>query len=193
MVEDEQTKAPAPEQGEKATDEQKTPLTPEEELRMQVAELTTLVKSRQAELENYRKRMEREVAEYKEHANDRLVRDFVDVLDNFSLALKHGVDEKGVRMIYGLFMDKLKSHGVEERSFAGKPFDANFCQPLTTRHDPKQKEGVVLEEIAKAYFVNGKVVRPARVIVNKRAEQEEKEQAKNNDEQKSDHKHDNKK
>lgn len=143
-------------------------LTKEEKLQAQVDDLTDMLKRKQAEFENVRKRMETEQAEFRKHASDKVILNFVEILDHFSLALKHGVDEQGVKMIYGQFLDKLKQFGVEEVSCVGQVFDPNVAEAIMTRKEEDKEDNIVLDEMNKAYKIHGKLVKCAKVIVNKK-------------------------
>jgi hypothetical protein len=64
-------------------------------------------------------------------------------------------------------LDILKSHGVEQIKSLGEKFDPALHEAMTQRAEPDQEENVVLEEFQKGYKLNGRVIRPSKVIVNK--------------------------
>jgi hypothetical protein len=65
----------------------------------------------------------------------------------------------------------LKSHNVEQIEAMGEQFDPAMHQAMTQQSDPDKEENVVLEEFQKGYRLNGRVIRPSRVIVNKLPEE----------------------
>jgi molecular chaperone GrpE len=144
------------------------------ELELQNVELIDLLQRKQAEFENYRKRIEKEQCEFAKHSSDRLICELLEVLDNFSLSIKHGIDEQGVKMIYEQFLSKLQKLGVFEYSMLGKKFDPNFCEVLCVQNSKDKEDGVVVEEIAKGYMAHDKVLRCAKVVINKKDDAEKK-------------------
>jgi molecular chaperone GrpE len=64
-------------------------------------------------------------------------------------------------------LDILKSHGVEQIKSVGEKFEPTLHEAVTQRNEPGKEEGVVLEEFAKGYKLNGRAIRPSKVIVNK--------------------------
>lgn len=144
------------------------------ELEIQNSELIDLLQRKQAEFENYRKRIEREQSEFSKHATDKLVADLLEVLDNFSLALKHGLDEKGVQMIYEQFVTKLKKIGVEEFSMLGKKFDPCVCEAVAVIHDNSKDDCAIVDELGKGYKVHDRILRCAKVVINKKENSDDK-------------------
>jgi len=151
------------------------------ELESQNAEIVDLLQRKQAEFENYRKRIEREQCEYSKHVADKLICEFLEILDNFSLSLKHGVDELGVKMIYEQFLSKLQKFGVIEYSMLGKKFDPNFCEVLCVMKADDKEDGIVIDEIAKGYMAHDRVLRCAKVVINKKDIDDDKVENKKNE------------
>lgn len=143
-------------------------LTKEEELQNKVDELTDMLQRKQAEFENFRKRTQKETSDFAKFACNDLIVELLEVMDNFSLALKHGVDEKGVEMIYAQLLSKLEKRGLSEVEVEGKSFDPNTSEALMTRSEDGKEDNAVLEVVTRGYKVHDKVVRHAKVIVNKK-------------------------
>jgi molecular chaperone GrpE (heat shock protein) len=84
---------------------------------------------------------------------------------------------KGIRIIYDQLLDILKSHNVEQIKALGEKFDPAVHQAMTQQTDPDKDENIVLEEFQRGYKLNGRVIRPSKVIVNKlAAEQTDRQQ-----------------
>jgi len=140
----------------------------------QVADLTERLLRLQAEFENYRRRMQREKEEVALYANQKLLLNFLPVLDNLERALSAPPtegDEKlrqGVELTARSFRDALAKEGVTPIEAVGQPFDPNVHDAVMTDEDPEQPDGTVLVELLKGYRLNDRVIRASMVKVNKR-------------------------
>ncbi len=136
-----------------------------------------------AEFDNYRKRTAREFAYLIKNANERLILELLETLDNFQRALdsaKTSSDyenfHKGVALIYTHMKDLLSKEGLKEIEVIGKPFDPNFHEAVTQAESDKYDDGIVMEEISKGYLLNDRLLRASKVVVSKgRSKEEEKE------------------
>ena len=132
--------------------------------------MQTLVR-RQADFENYRKRVERERQEDRRHGVGRLIEDLLPVLDAFERALKAHDDpayeeyRKGLELIYRQLWDTLARHGLERIAAAGKPFDPHYHQAIERVESAEHPEGTVLEVLQDGFLFHGRVVRPSIVRV----------------------------
>ncbi len=133
------------------------------------------VKMTQAELVNYRKRKDEEVSNMLKFANQDLISELINVVDNFERAIKLDdndlTDElskflDGFKMMYANLMEILKKFGVEEINRVGEVFNPNEEQALMTDSIPEMDDDVVTEVLLKGYKLNGRVIRPASVKVN---------------------------
>ncbi len=127
-----------------------------------------------ADYANFQKRVPKQIADTIAYEKERLIRTLLPVLDNFEHTLQiacsaENVDAlvKGVRIIYDQLLDVLKSHNVEQVNALGEEFDPVVHEAITHQANPEKKEGVVLEELQKGYRLNGRVIRPSRVVINK--------------------------
>ncbi len=127
-----------------------------------MADLTDTLQRLQAEFENYRKRIEKECAEFRQYANRQLIEDLLPLLDNFDLALKTHPDE-GFILIYSQLFDLLSRYGLRKISCEGK-FNPKFHEALLQEESQKE-QGTILEELQKGYIVGDAVLRPARVKI----------------------------
>jgi len=133
-----------------------------------------------AELENYKKRSDRERISAVKFANERLLKSLIPVLDGFDQALKSGHVEgshessrellAGMKMIQKQFLEILTAAGVQEIEAVNKPFDPQNHEAMMEQPDDSVEHHTVLEEYQKGYLLNGRLVRPARVIVSKKSE-----------------------
>ncbi len=127
----------------------------------------------QAELENYRKRVQREADETRQYQAMNLSRDLIPVLDNLRRALAAAekapnVEElvRGVQMVERQFEDALGRHGVKPIEAIGKPFDPNLHQALQQLPSAEHPPMTVLNELERGYILKDRVVRPSSVIVS---------------------------
>jgi molecular chaperone GrpE len=121
---------------------------------------------RQAEFENYKKRAERERSEYVQFASAELMKELLNVLDSFDLAIRNAADESsGIDLIYKQFLDALGKFGLKPIEAKGQPFDPNFHQAISTVPAEDVAENTVVEVMRRGYTLNGKLLRPAMVAV----------------------------
>lgn len=122
-----------------------------------------------ADFENYRKRADREKAEFFKYALNGLIKDLLPVLDNFDRALEHAEEgddfHKGVLLIYKQLWDVLQRHGVKPIGQAGAHFDPNIHEAVVTEEDPAVPAHTVLAILQKGYFLHDRLLRPALVKV----------------------------
>ncbi len=139
-----------------------------------------------AEFENFRRRNISEKADWIKNANERIVLELCDVLDNFERALHPEVEknresfEKGIELIFQQLSNLLKKEGVEKIEAIEQEFDPNFHEALA--HIPSDMEdNIVAAVIQNGYRMNKKVIRPARVAVSngQKPEAEEENKKKN--------------
>jgi molecular chaperone GrpE len=133
--------------------------------------MQTLVR-RQADFENYRKRIERERQEDRRHGIGRLIEDLLPVLDAFERAIKAHDDPayeeylKGLELIYRQLWDTLSRHGLERIAAAGKPFDPHYHQAIERVESDEFPDGTVVDVLQDGFLYHGRVVRPSVVRVS---------------------------
>lgn len=136
------------------------------------AELTDRLMRRQAEFENYRRRAEREKAEFWEKASMETVRAILPVVDDFERALQVPCSDaeyaRGTELIYQRLMDALTRTGLEAIVADGAKFDPNLHQALDTQPSEEHEEDTVLQVYQKGYSFKGKLLRVAMVKVSVR-------------------------
>ncbi len=134
----------------------------------------------QADFENVRKRLERDRQDYAKYANEGLILEMLNVLDDLERAAelaqaKHqdmSAFLKGVEMILAHLYEALKIHGVKQIEAQGKPFDPNYHEALMQAENKDLPEHTVIEELQKGYMLFEKVIRTAKVKVSKNAGEE---------------------
>ena len=126
-----------------------------------------------ADFDNYRKRTIKEKADLIKNAGERIICDFLPIVDNFERALNsmktaEDVDavRQGVELIYNQVMSMLKNNGVAVIETAEQPFDTEFHEAITTipAPTPELKDKIV-DCTTKGYTMNEKVIRHAKVVV----------------------------
>jgi molecular chaperone GrpE len=132
-------------------------------------ELVELVRRRQAEFDNFRKRAEREKAEVLEYAHSDSVRAILPILDDFERALKtHTADKvyaRGMELIYQHLSDALKKLGLETISTKGLKFDPHVHHAVDMVETGDVEEQTILDEYQPGYNFRGRLLRPAMVKV----------------------------
>lgn len=133
-----------------------------------------------ADLENYRKRMLREKDELRQYAAANVVEDIIPVLDNLSLgiaAAKQQTDVKsivdGVGHVLEQFKTTLGRHGLKEVNPLNQPFDHNLHESIAHQPSPTVTAENVMQVVRLGYTLNGRLLRPASVIVSSGAVKEE--------------------
>ncbi len=121
-----------------------------------------------AEFENSRKRQERERARVHAMASERLVQDLLPVLDNLDRALEAGGDiREGVLATRNQLAEVLGNEGLLPVASDGQPFDPNVHEAVMGRPSDEHEEGTILQTFERGYLLNGKAIRPAKVVVAK--------------------------
>lgn len=126
---------------------------------------------KQAELENFRKRVQREKEEFFQQANTDLIRSLLPVLDGFERALRHHtpkIDDgftKGIKLIHQQFLSVLGRAGVTPIETEGKTFDPHLHQAVETVQSKDHRDQEVVEELQRGYKLKNRLLRPAIVKV----------------------------
>ena len=150
-----------------------------ESLQTEKDELFAKLQRVSADYANFQKRVPKQISDSIGYEKERIIKTLLPALDNFEHTLHnaHSADNvdvlvKGIRIIYDQLHDILKSHNVEQIEALGERFDPAMHQAMTQQSDPDKEEDTVLEEFQKGYRLNGRVIRPSRVIVNKLPEEQ---------------------
>lgn len=123
-----------------------------------------------ADFQNYKRRAEKEKGDIYAYANEKIVLQLLDVIDNFERALNHdSADEgyaEGMKMIFQQLTGVLEKAGLEEIVALGEDFDPNFHNAVMTEDNADFESGKVTAVMQKGYLLNSKVIRPVMVKVN---------------------------
>ena len=152
----------------------KKSLTKLQQAQKDIKELKDKDLRRLAEFENYKKRTLRETQRALIRVEDSAVASFLPLLDDIQRTLlsarEHKADDSfisGIELIKDNFENILESRGVSAIETVGEEFDPEFHEAMLVKSDPKQKNNIILEELEKGYKHNDRVLRHAKVKVNK--------------------------
>ena len=125
-----------------------------------------------ADLENYRKRVQKEKEEILKYGNEQFIVDILPALDNLERAVAHASEEsmnaviEGVKLTASMLLSSLKKYGVTPvDSPPGTPFDPAFHQAMAQVESAEQAPNTVVSEFQKGYLLNERLIRPAMVTV----------------------------
>jgi len=146
-----------------------------EELEQSVAEAKDQALRAAAEAQNVRRRAEQEAEKARKFALEKFVKELLPVVDSLEKALEAMADEateahrEGVAMTLKMQQDVLAKFGVEILEPAGEPFDPQFHEAMAMVPNPELDPNTVMEVFQKGYLLNGRLVRPAMVVVSQAA------------------------
>lgn len=131
-----------------------------------------------AEFDNARKRMDREKSDFVKYANQDLLIDFLDILDDLERSVEaakanhedYDAFLKGIEMVMAHVYDLLKKNDVKPIQAKGKMFDPHSHEALLQEERDDVEEGTVLDEFQKGYMMGDKVIRTNKVKVSKKPE-----------------------
>jgi molecular chaperone GrpE len=145
-----------------------------EALRKEKDELVDRLQRVYADYANFQKRVPKNIAETVAYEKERFIRSFLPILDNFDRTLREAqlaqnVEAviRGVEIIRDQMLAILKTHGVHPIDALNEKFDPARHEAMLRRSEPHQEDDLVLEEFQKGYTLNGKILRPSRVAINK--------------------------
>ncbi|MFC1781215.1 nucleotide exchange factor GrpE [Planctomycetota bacterium] len=145
-----------------------------ETLQQEKEELFGKLQRVSADYANYQKRTPKQIADTILYEKEKIIKTLLPVLDNLKHTLQNANTaedtdalSKGVRIIYDQMLDILKSHGVEKIEALGEKFDPAQHEAMMQMAEPEEQDNVVLQEFQKGFKLNGRVIRPAKVVVNK--------------------------
>jgi molecular chaperone GrpE len=152
-----------------------------EKLRVEANQLNNDYMRALADFDNFRKRKERELQEFREFANEQLLQELVPVLDNFERAVRaaEAMNEKvgtgggseslrkGIRLIFNQLQEALGRFGFQSYSCVGETFDPRRCEAVNFQEQDDQPDNTVIAESARGYTYRTRVLRPAMVVVTK--------------------------
>lgn len=127
-----------------------------------------------AEFQNYKRRAEKDKADYGQYANQRLLKRLLDVLDSFGAGFRAVPPQyenqpwvEGMRAVERQMLQILEQEGVTQIDAQGKAFDPNFHEAVSYEPAEGASEGQILDELQRGYMIQDRVLRPTRVKVAK--------------------------
>ena len=131
----------------------------------------------QADFKNAQKRLEAEKIQAIQFANAKLIQSLIPAFDNFDRALETDATKtdaagvlKGMHMVHDLILKTLADNNVEViMPQPGTPFDPNLHQALMQQPDERYEQATVIQLYQRGYSVHGRILRPAQVVVGKKA------------------------
>ncbi len=146
-----------------------------DELQAEKDEIFARLQRVSADYMNYQKRSAKQISEAIAYEKEVIIKSLLPILDNFEHTITGAEKEKdienlrkGVKIVYEQMLSILKSYGVEQVSSLGKPFDPASHQAVMQETDGEKEDGIILKELMKSYRIGEKILRPGRVVVNKK-------------------------
>jgi len=129
----------------------------------------------QAEMDNMKKRFQKERDELIKFSNESLIKQLLNVMDNLEKAIDHSQDgnsvdalREGVGLTLKGLNNTLEKEGLERVKALNETFDPNFHEAVSEQEDNKVEPGTVIEELQKGYLLRQRLIRPAMVIVSRK-------------------------
>ena len=154
-----------------------------EDLQKEKDELFGKLQRVSADYANFQKRAPKQIADTIAYEKEKIIKTLLPTLDNFESALgrlqnAHSAENadvlvKGIQIIYDQMLDILKTHGVEQIKALDEKFDPALHEAMMQKAEADREGNIVLEEFQKGYKLNGRVIRPSKVIVNKPSSEQE--------------------
>lgn len=129
-----------------------------------------------ADFENYRKRMQRDLADFRRYANEQMAADLLTVADHLGLAIQHAADSgeanqgllTGVQLVHKQLRDVLEKYGIKPFNAVGEPFDPALHDAMMQVETADVPPNTVVQVFQDGYRYHEKVLRHAKVGVSKR-------------------------
>jgi len=128
-----------------------------------------------AEAENTRRRVEKDVANAHKYALEKFAQDLLPVIDSMELGINAAKDEsatvekikEGSELTFKMFQSALEKHGIQVVDPQGEKFNPDFHQAMSIQENPAVESNTVMAVMQKGYTLQGRLVRPAMVVVSK--------------------------
>ena len=160
-----------------AGDSPQEPLSELDQLRLELEEAKNRTLRALADLENYRVRVNRQMAEERKYAPIDFMRELLPVWDNIGRALEavatsHSLESlvEGVQMVHAQFFEVLSKYHCEKIEAKFQPFDPNFHASVSQIPNMEHPANTVLEEVQIGFRLFDRVVRPSQVVLSRRVE-----------------------
>lgn len=150
------------------------------------ADYLNRLKYMQAELENLQKRTKREIEEFVERANERLISRLLVIVDDMEIAMKASLKiencqalRSGFELVLNKIREILEDEGLDRIEAVGKQFDPSIHEAANQTPREDAPDGSIVEELRPGYMFKGKLLRPSMVVVAKNPEKHLSEEAAN--------------
>ena len=127
-----------------------------------------------AEMDNLKKRLEKEKSELLQFANENLIKELLPIVDNLERALEHGSQldapaplMEGLELVYQGFIKALTRFGVTPINCVGEVFDPAFHNAMMQEESTDVPDSTIIKELQKGYLLQHRLLRPAMVVVAK--------------------------
>lgn len=128
----------------------------------------------QAEIDNIRKRHKKDKEDWLKYSNEGLIKSLLPSLDNIEKALEHAGNSEaihalreGIELTLKGLKESLSKSGLAEVRALGEVFDPCFHEAVSQIQDDSVKPGTILQELQRGYLLNGRLIRPAIVVVSR--------------------------
>jgi molecular chaperone GrpE len=154
-----------------------------EQKTMEAAEANEKYLRTYADFDNYRKRIQRDLADFRKYANEQFALELLSVVDHMGLALRHAGEadetvqgmQQGVELVYKQLRDALEKFGIKQFAAEGEPFDPARHDAMMQVVTDEVPENTVVQVMQDGYLYHEKVLRHAKVGVSKKPEGESRE------------------
>lgn len=125
-----------------------------------------------AEMDNFKKRIQREKEEQAKYASENVLQDIIPALDNLDLALQYANNEAcqdivmGIKMTRKLLMDSLKNHGLEAIDGENIPFNPEIHEAVAQETSQEIPQQHIIRTLQKGYMLKDRLLRPAKVLIS---------------------------
>ncbi|VAX28056.1 Heat shock protein GrpE [hydrothermal vent metagenome] len=125
-----------------------------------------------AETENFKKRLRKEKEDFSQYANEKILKELIEINDNLERAFSAtnptvASMKEGVEMILKQFHSLMEKQNVEIIEALGKKFDPAIHEVLSQMESDEHEENTVTQEFSKGYQLNGRILRPSKVVIAK--------------------------
>ncbi len=156
-----------------------------EELKAEIKANKNRILRISAEFENYKKRVSKEMDDFRKFANETLFKQLLTVVDNLERAISSSEEcsdakplLEGIKMTYKEIMKFFETFNVKPVKAQGKPFDPAFHQAVSQQESNDYPANTVLAELQKGYLLHDRLIRPSMVVVSKVIEKNETNETK---------------
>ena len=135
----------------------------------------------EAQFDNYKKRIMRERLDSLNYGHENITRQLLSVIDNFERFLEHANNTPnlemlidGIRLVHKQFLNILEKFGVKPINSIGEKFDPNIHEALLKIESSEHEPDIVIQELEKGYFLKDRILRPAKVGISQKKDNENK-------------------